>query len=378
MTHPHASHPGGPGPGHPHAGKAGGRPGAPDFDKAPFLLIWEVTQACALACAHCRAEAIDHRHPGELTTEEGKALIRDTAAMGTPILVFTGGDPIQREDLEELIRAAKAEGLRTGTIPAGTPRLTRERLESLRDAGIDQLAFSLDAATAARHDGHRGVEGSFERTLQGARWARELGVPLQINTCFAAWNHDQFDAMAALVEELGVVFWEVFFLVPTGRGAEMQTLGKGPFLELFAKLHALQRRVPFIVKVTEAPYYRVYVTGKEREQAARDMLARPEGIRGSVGQAPLAVNSGKGFCFVGHTGDVYPSGFLPVTCGNVRDTSVIEVYRQHPLFQELRDPDALGGVCGACDHRQLCGGSRSVAFALSGDPLAEDPLCPMV
>lgn len=319
------------------------------------------------------------RHPQELDTEEGKALIRETAAMGTPIFVFTGGDPLQRDDLEELVATARESGMRTGTIPAATPRLTRERLASLKQAGIDQLAFSLDASTAALHDGHRGVEGSFERTLEGARMTRELGVPLQINTCFARWNWGEFDAIAKLVEELGVVFWEVFFLVPTGRGAELDTLGKAEFLEAFARLHALQKRVPFIVKVTEAPYYRAYITEQTQAAEARDLLARAQGPNASLGQSPNAVNSGKGFCFVSHTGEVHPSGFLPLACGNLRENSLTEIYREHPVFRELRDPDLLGGVCGACEHRQLCGGSRSVAFALqSGDYLAEDPLCPLV
>lgn len=359
---------------------------ATDFARSPFILIWEVTQACALACRHCRAEAMDRRHPGELDLEEGKRLIEATARMGTHVMIFTGGDPLQRDDLEELIRHAKAQRLRVGTIPAATGRLVRERVLALKQAGLDQLALSLDGSDAARHDTFRQVEGSFGKTIAGAAWAREVGLPLQINTCFGAWNVDDFDAIAARVEALGIVFWEVFFLVPVGRGKLLEGLTAAQCEAVFAKLYALQQRVPFIMKITEAPHYRRFVAqqagspshaGEAAGAGARmrDLLARPAGPRGSMGLAPGAVNAGKGFCFVSHTGDVFPSGYLPVTAGNVRERPLEEIYRESPLFLKLRDPSLLGGRCGRCEFRQLCGGSRSRAFALTGDHLAEDPWC---
>lgn len=345
-----------------------------DFNRAPFLVIWEVTRACALACRHCRAEAIDQRHPGELTLDEGRRLLDDVAAMGTPIVIFTGGDPLQRDDLEDLIRHGSGLGLRVGTIPAATPRLTRERVLSLKEARLDQMALSLDASTAARHDDLRKVEGSFAKVMEAAGWARELGVPLQVNTTLGAWNHDDFDAIAELVREMGVVFWEVFFLVPTGRGSQLQGCTAEQYEELFGKLYRLALRAPYIVKITEAPHYRRYVMQRSRE-AARDLLARAEGPRKTMGLSPLPVNAGKGFCFVDHVGEVYPSGFLPISAGNVRKQSVIEVYRESPLFRDLRRPERLGGRCGRCEFRDICGGSRSRAYALTGDYLAEDACC---
>jgi AdoMet-dependent heme synthase len=350
-----------------HSGKSGVMPGrfAIDFDVAPLLLIWEVTRSCELACVHCRAEAIHRRDPLELSTDEGRKLIDEVAQMGTPLIIFTGGDPLQREDLEELIRHAKAQGLRVGTIPATTERLTRQRLERLQEAGVDQLALSIDGETAAKHDAFRQVPGSFEKALQGAAWARELGLPLQVNTVFGAWNVGDFDALAALVEKLGIVFWEVFFLVPTGRGTALQSCSAEQFEYLFERLDDLSMRVPFIVKITEGQHYRRFV-------AQRGMPAG--GVRGHMPK--VAVNAGRGFCFVDHTGMISPSGFLPISCGNVREQSVTEVYRGHPVFQALRDPERLEGKCGRCGFRDVCGGgSRARAYGVTGNYLASEPYC---
>ncbi|RMF86595.1 MAG: radical SAM/SPASM domain-containing protein, partial [Nitrospinota bacterium] len=275
--------------------------------------------------------------------------------------------------------------LRVGTIPAATPRLTRERVASLKEAQVDQMALSLDGCTAEKHDQFRGVEGSFAKTMEGATWARELGVPLQINTVFGTWNFDDFDEIAALVESLGVVFWEVFFLVPTGRGSAIQGCTAEQYELLFAKLYRMSQRVPFVIKVTEAPHYRRYVMQqKEKEATAPSPRVRaprsgpPRGTVRGLTVTRQGVNAGKGFCFVDHIGNVYPSGFLPIIAGNVRNTSVIELYRHAPIFKELRNPDFLQGRCGKCEYRDICGGSRSRAYALTGNYLAEDPCCAYV
>ncbi len=353
-----------------HHAAMGRMPLSVDFDQAPLLLIWEVTRSCELACIHCRAEAIHQRHPLELTLAEGCQLIDQVADMGTPLIIFTGGDPLQRDDLESLIAHAKQRGLRAGTIPATTPRLTRERLIALKQAGVDQLALSIDGETAEKHDAFRRVPGSFAKAMQAAAWIRELEVPLQVNTVFGAWNIDAFEALADLVESLGIVFWEVFFLVPTGRGTDLQSCTAEQFEALFAKLHALSQRAPFVVKITEGQHYRRYL----RQQAA----AHPE-VPAPKRMLPVAVNAGRGFCFVDHTGIVSPSGFLPIPCGQVRETGVAEIYRTHPVFKALRDPDRLTGKCGHCGHRQVCGGgSRARAYGLTGDIHAPEPFCAFV
>lgn len=354
-----------------------------DFQRTPLLLIWEITRACALACRHCRASAEDIRHPEELTLKEGFDLIDQVKALGTPLIIFTGGDPLQRDDLEDLIRHAKSVGLRTGAIPAATTRLTRERVFSLKEAGLDQMAVSLDAPTAQKHDDLRRVEGTFAKAMEGARWAREAGLPLQVNTVLGAWNVDDFDAMAALVESLGIVFWEVFFLVPTGRGTELRGMQPEQVEALFGKLYALAQRVDFIIKVTEGQHLRRYVAQQLEGAGPAEGGAAPTAQRGFPARPPArlmmgphAVNAGRGFCFVDHVGGVFPSGFLPICCGNLRQQRLAEIYGKSPVFRELRDSSLLKGRCGRCEYRDLCsGGSRARAYALTGDYLAEDPLC---
>ena len=347
-----------------------------DYNQAPLLLIWEITRACALACRHCRASAEDIRDPLELTTEEGFGLIDQVADMGTPLIVFTGGDPLQREDLDDLIVHARDRGLQVGTIPATTSRLTRERVFRLKETGLHQMAVCLDGHSAELHDDFRRVPGSFAKAMEGCAWAHEAGIPLQVNSVFGSWNAHHFDKMAALVESLGIVFWEVFFLVPTGRGSLLQAASGAQMLELFEKLFELMRRVSFHIKITEGQHFRVYVarrlerddtlTPAEREKFRR-FLMRP------------AVNAGRGFCFVDHRGNICPSGFLPRICGNVRQNAVADIYRHHPDFVTLRDSSLLEGACGACAYRDLCtGGSRSRAAAVSSSLVAEEPFCPYV
>ena len=341
-----------------------------DYHEAPLLLIWEITRSCALTCQHCRASAIDWRDPGELSTAEGRKLIDDVAAMGTPLIVFTGGDPLQRDDLEDLIRHARSRQLTVGTIPAATPRLTRDRVLSLRDAGVHQLALSVDAENAAKHDTFRGVPGTFAKVVEASAWIREAGVNLQANTVFGSWNATDFDAVAAFVESLGVVFWEVFFLVPTGRGAELRGCTPTQFEHLFEKIYQLAQRAPFVIKVTEGQHLRRYMA--QRGETDPEVMK----WKGKMMLSGKPVNSGHGFCFVDHRGNVCPSGFLPLECGNVREKSVAEIYRNHPVFRELRQFDRLKGKCGVCEFRDACsGGSRSRAYALTGDYLAEEPSC---
>jgi radical SAM protein len=359
---------------------------AVDFAQAPFLVIWETTQACALACRHCRASARPWRDPLELTTEEGRRVVRQTAEMGTPLIVFSGGDPVSRPDLCELIAEGKDAGLRTATIPAATDALTADLVCRLKEAGLDQMALSLDFPDAARHDAFRGVPGAFEKTMHAVSWAHSVDLPLQINTTVCADTAPFLEEMAAFVQSLGIVFWEVFFLVPTGRGSGLGGLRAEECERLFALIHGVQQQGRFIVKVTEAPHYRRHVAqqlrhgagGRGRPHGPVEMpsvLTTSEGPGHTVGLAPRGVNAGNGFLFVSHRGEVFPSGFLPLRAGSVRESTLAEIYRQAPVFKALRDPDVLEGRCGECEFRRICGGSRSRAYALTGDPLATDPWC---
>ena len=352
-----------------------------DFSQAPLLVIWETTRSCALACDHCRADADTTQHPNELSTAEGKNLIDQVKAMGTPIMILSGGDPLNRKDLEELIRYGKSAGLRMGTIPAATPQLTHERLASLKDSGVDQIAFSLDGATAASHDAFRRTPGAYDTVLRAARWAREMGVPIQINSCFGAWNWHEFDALAELVATLDIAFWEVFFLIPVGRGAKLGGLTPAQFEEGFAKLRKMTQEKPFVVKLTEGQHFRRFALQQESSGGAglaarvEHTVARPASLRAGLRLPKRAVNAGDGFMFVDHLGDICPSGFLPVRRGNIRGDGLAETYRYDDFFRGLRDHSRLKGKCGGCEYREVCGGSRARAWATTGDAWAEDASC---
>ncbi len=349
-----------------------------DFDERPYIVIWEVTQACDLACVHCRASAQPKRNPFELSTEEGKRLIDEIAAMEVPVFVLTGGDPIKRPDLFELIEHAAKVGVRVSLTPSATPLLTREVVHRLKQSGLARLAVSLDGSNAEVHDAFRGMAGSFQRTMEAIEWANEFGLPVQINTTFSRRNVDDFEAIASLIERKNIILWSVFFLVPTGRGKLDDLLSAGEFEDIFANLHDLSQRAPFHIKTTEAQHYRRYILQQQvadRRNGKQTSQASPAKVQDTVGRAPRGLNDGKGFVFVSHMGEVFPSGFLPFSGGNVRSDALSRIYRESPIFQQLRDPDQLGGKCGVCEFRHICGGSRARAFAMTGDPLAEEPCC---
>lgn len=358
-----------------------------DYNKTPFVLIWETTQACDLTCRHCRASAQPNHHPGELTTEEGKELLQQADELGTPIFVLSGGDPLKRQDLYDLVRYGAELGMRMATIPAATNLLTEDVVRRLKDSGLSQMAQSLDFPRAELHDNFRGVPGAFAKTMQAIEWAHKYNLPVQINTTLCGRSAPYLEEMVALIQRLGIVFWEVFFLVPMGRGVDLGGLTAAQCEEIFAILYRLQKTSRFLVKVTEAPHYRRYVTQCEMEEGdsgrrphkpVQDLptqLIRTEGPGHSIGLATRGVNSGNGFAFVSHTGDVYPSGFLPICAGNIRDQSLASIYQDSDLFRQLRRPHEFKGVCGICEFNTICGGSRSRAYAITGDYLESDPWC---
>ncbi len=333
-----------------------------DTSRRPVVLIWELTQACELTCDHCRADAQPERHPDELTTREGKRLLEQARGFSEgQLVVLSGGDPLKREDAVELVEYGDEIGLRVTMTPSGTTSLTTENVRRLADAGLRRMALSIDGATPETHDGFRGEEGSFDETVRAAADARAVGLPLQINTTVCASTVDELSEIAELVDELDAVLWSVFFLVPVGRGALLDSVTPERAELAMEWLHDVSGERSFAVKTTEAPHYR------------RVGVQRAEGDAGTSRRA--GVTAGDGFAFVSHKGDVYPSGFLPLSAGNVREESVVDIYRNADMFRRLRDPDELRGKCGACEYRALCGGSRSRAYAETGDPFGTDPLC---
>lgn len=345
-----------------------------DFDQSPFLVIWETTQACLLACKHCRASAQPHPLPGELTTEEGKKLLKSVWDMGCKIVVLSGGDSFLRSDLEELIQYGKSLGLRMATVPAATEKLTEARIAAMKNVGIDQIAISIDFPEEQLHDNFRSVPGAFKKSLEGASWIRKHNIPLQINSTITKTSLPYLEQMGDFVASLGTAFWEVFFLIPVGRGSELEALTAKECEDAFAVLAKLHKKHDYILKVTEAPHYRRYLIQNHPEIFQAKVNAT-YGTKHSIGQSSATVNSGKGFMFVSYKGDIFPSGFLPLCAGNVRTHSIVDTYRTNEVFKKLRDPDALGGKCGICEYRKMCGGSRSRAYAYTNDYLAEEPWC---
>jgi radical SAM protein len=347
-----------------------------DFNERPFIAIWEVTQACDLACVHCRASAQPERHPEELTTAEGKHLIDQIGSWKVPVFVLTGGDPIKRPDLFELISYARSIGVRVSLTPSATPLLTREVVTRLKEAGLARLAVSMDGASAETHDAFRGLSGSFARTLDAVRWANEVGLPVQINTTFSRRNIGEIDEIVSLMEKLRITLWSVFFLVPTGRGKLNDLLSADEFEGVFERLHQLSKIATFDIKTTEAQHYRRFILQKRvAEKRSGALRADTVVSTDDIGRAPRGLNDGKGFVFISHKGEVFPSGFLPLSAGSIREKSLESIYCESPLFRDLRDTSRLEGKCGACEFKQICGGSRSRAYALTGNPFGEEPCC---
>ena len=384
--------------------------GGLNFDETPFLAIWEVTQSCDLACKHCRAAAQPIAHPDELTNAEGKALIDQIAAMRIPIFVFTGGDPLKRKDVFDLIRYAADQGVHVAVTPSATPLLTRDAIFRMKEAGVVRLGISLDGSTPEIHDAFRGLAGAWARTIQAIEWANEAGLPIQVHSTISRHNSQDLDNLCNLFEKLAIVMWNVFFLVPVGRGQLADLLSGDEFEQVFGKIYELSHRVSFQIKTTEAMHYRRYLLQHNLEER-RIVHGHPGASKGmgfssaidpaksggnsapaeiaayepgaptadaktrAMGWATRRVNDGKGFLFVSHVGNVYPSGFLPIHAGNVRQTPLAEIYRDAPIFKALRDTSRLEGKCGACEYKEICGGSRARAYALTGDPLAQEPCC---
>jgi len=340
------------------------------YDQVPYLVIWEVTRACDLACVHCRASADPERHPEELTTEEGFRLLEEIRSFGEPLMVFTGGDPLKRPDLFQLLEKSVQLGIRTTVSPSPTPLLTAEAITGFKNAGVARMSISVDGNDAHSHDEFRGVEGSFARAMFALEEARRVGLGTQVNTTVTRRNKARLRDIARIVECAGSEMWDVFFLVPTGRGRTEDELSAAEYEEVFEFLYELSKTAPYVVKTTEAMHYRRFVARKRKAEGKSEHPA-------SVGpmNRMRGINSGRGFVFISRTGEIYPSGFLPVAAGNVRRDSLGEVYRRAPVFRRLRDSSLLIGKCGQCMYKNLCGGSRSRAFAITGNYMAAEPRC---
>ncbi|RMI15200.1 MAG: TIGR04053 family radical SAM/SPASM domain-containing protein [Calditrichaeota bacterium] len=368
-----------------------------DLNDRPFMIIWETTNACDLACRHCRAEAIPENDPLSLSTEEAKRLLEQVDSFGKPrpIFIFTGGDPFKRPDLFELLAYGNELGLAMAVSPSGTPLLNEENLRKVKENGAKAISLSIDGSTPERHDDFRQVPGSFALTTNGWKLAQKIGLKLQLNTTVTRYNLDDLPNIFRLVLEIGAMTWSVFFLVPTGRGKAEDEVSPA---EYEAVMHFLYDCSKYIsAKTTEGHHYKRVVLqraildekGLKPEDyfdlhpvyfELRDRLQKivdEHGIqpKETIHRTPMHINAGNGFVFISRRGEVFPSGFMPVSVGNVRQKSLVNIYREAPLFNALRDPSRYEGRCGLCEFVGVCGGSRSRAYALTGDPLAEEPFC---
>jgi len=365
-------HPTGSGLGRAHGHRHGHDAASHDFSRNPMLVYWEMTQACALACRHCRAEAVSTPDPDELSHDESKTLLRQIAAFDKPLphLILTGGDPLKRTDIYDLIDEARMLGLTVSITPSATPTLTPEVLAKLKEHGIDSIGLSLDGSTAARHEAVRGVEGCFGWTIDAAKAAAELGFPIQINTLVSQETVDDLPAIYEMLKSIKILRWSLFFLIAVGRGKELQPITPKHGEEVMNWVYDLVETAPFQIKTTEAPSYRRVALNRMRE----DGMQAKEIERTSVYRG-FGIRDGHGIMFVSNQGYIYPAGFLPLTVGCVRRDHLVDIYRNSAMFHALHNPVQFHGKCGICEYRVLCGGSRARAFAYTGDALASDPFC---
>ena len=354
---------------HPHAA------GKYDYSRNPMIVYWEMTQACPLACRHCRAEAMTQAHPCELNHEESLGLLRQIAEFGDPMphLILTGGDPLKRADLFDIIDYGRSLGISVSITPAASQELTLRKMAELKEHGIEALGLSLDGSTAARHDAVRGVPGCFDATVAALRHAATVGFPVQVNTLVSEETADDLPAVYDLLERHQVMRWRLFFLIAVGRGKSLLPVTPKRGEDLMRWIYQQSLKSPFAIKTTEAPSYRrialdeMRAAGMHAAEIHRTPVYRGFGIR-----------DGHGVVFVSNQGDIYPAGFLPLSAGNIRQNRLAYVYRNAPVFRALHTPDRFRGKCGQCEYRGLCGGSRARAYAYTGDPLASDPFCAYV
>lgn len=336
-------------------------PNDPMFDSAPRIVIWEMTRACALACNHCRAEAIPRRDSNELNTSEAFKFVEEVEKCGKPLLVLTGGDPLMRDDIYKIVEYATSLGIPVSVAPSATGRLTSQAIRRLAMAGVARIALSLDAPDAASHDAFRGVKGAYVRTLGAAVEALECGMSLQINTTVSQMNRTRLCEFEDVLTPLGIAMWSLFFVLPVGRAGSEMCLSASETEAAFRDIFAVSSRAKFQVKTTEAPHYRRFVMQQ-----------------GTATLNSFGIGDGRGFIFVSRDGDVMPSGFLPLVLGNVRKHSLIDLYRDNAIARRLRKPDSFQGKCGVCEFNKICGGSRARAYAVTGDAFASDPSCEYV
>ncbi|HJW92444.1 MAG TPA: radical SAM protein [Thermoanaerobaculia bacterium] len=329
------------------------------------VVTWELTRACRLTCAHCPAGAQAKRSPLELSTYEAYKTIDQIAAMHPQELIVTGGDPLERSDIYQLLDYAHRRALAPTLTVTASPALTGAAIGTMKRNGLTRIAIALDSAKPDRHDAARGVGGLFASTLLAIRWARTVALPVEVNTLVTKTNMDELRTIAALLGDLHVERWNLYFVVPIGDAKHIGTLTADEVEQVFGLLWDVSQKAPYKIRTFEAPHYRRFVI--QKAAAARTLEVNDYADLSPVDCAEQV--------FISHTGEVSLSPFLPLTAGNVRYQPLSTIYQRSDLFAAVRTTANLKGKCGKCEFRSVCRGSRARAFAMTGDMFASDPLC---
>ncbi|MGE5676319.1 MAG: radical SAM protein [Mycobacterium leprae] len=377
-------HPGG----HPATSSTHGA-GAHGGGAVPRLIFWELTQGCNLVCKHCRAEAQAIRAEDELSTQEIRSVIDDITREYHPVLILTGGEPLYRPDLFEIASYANGKGCRVCLATNGT--LVDDAIAAkMKEVGIQRAAISLDGATPETHDTFRGIPGAWEAALRGAEAIMRQGIEVQFNVTVAQHNKTEIPAIVKLAEDRGAAACHLFVLVPVGCGvqiADSQMLPADEVEAMMEWLYGVSERSSIEVRSTCAPQYHRVMRQQggagailRSRQSAEAALGNKQGHGhpGNRAAGSRGCLAGSGVCFISHAGNVQPCGYLPLVAGNVLRQSFKEIWQQSELFHQLRDPDLLGGKCGVCEYRTVCGGCRARAYYEHKHVLAEEPYCSYV
>ncbi len=332
----------------------------------PRVIAWESTKACNYACKHCRAEAQKQPDPNQLTTKEALNLVEQIADVCKPIFIISGGDPLKRSDIFEIASHASELGLRVVMSPSGSD-ITPDIISKMRNAGVQMISLSIDGSSADIHDSFRGVPGAFNLSLKAIQCAKEGGMPFKINTTVTQHNRADLSNICRLTIDLGAKEWDVFMLVPTGRGKVAMEITAQQYEDTLNFIYGLTDQSLIPIKMTCSPQY-MRVIAQNHPTAKTPQPPR----HGMGGRGCMA---GNGFCFISHTGDVFGCGFLPIKAGNIRERKIIAIYQQSDFFTQLRQHNMLKGKCGACQFANACGGCRARALAVMGDYLESEPYC---
>ena len=328
---------------------------------APRVIAWESTRACNFACVHCRAKAQKEPDPKQLTTKEALNLVEQIAELCKPVFIISGGDPLLRKDIFEVASYASGSGLRVVMSPSGS-NLTAGTFEKMRAAGVKMISFSLDGSNPEVHDNFRQVPGAFNLAVKNMALARQSEFAFRVNTTVTQHNLSDLFNIQKVAAAMGAREWDVFMLVPTGRGNVKMEITPDQYEKTIRSIYKASLTSPIPIKMTCAPQYvRIIAQQKSGHQPPQT------GGRGCM--------AGNGFCFISHVGEVFGCGFLPISAGDIRQQKFKQIYQRSPLFNQLRDHELLKGKCGKCDYKELCGGCRARALSVRKNCLEEEPYC---